>query len=592
MKRLFKGILFFLLGIILLVGGTILFLYLKISDSTDLAPIELYNDSITIDQELENLFSKALSDNKNYDFTLSEDELNILIFAFIRESLNENYYDSGCTSDACQYVLTESLDSSIPIVGGKKIILKHIYAVYKENGLEVYATVDVLGVKTNLNFGFEIEEDDDNFKVIINKVGLGKLNVMKGLGKLVRKPVMKALGFAESDINETLIEKKLPITFTEKDFSFSFEKGNIGQILATLLVPDGEEDKNDIIKELFSVLTNPEDGILSFGFFGTDEISFGARIDLTPFAANEVTYNNKIAEISNPIDADNFIKNKTMGVLFNNLIDNEIKIIFTANEFNRLLYDKTNGYSDFEYSFSFTEGAPAFSFKVTGVALEIESPTKVYFHFLVEINDLHSIMTLTGTIQTAVSEDEIKIVLDENLLVGSVTIKAKFLIDMIGGNASSFAIMSYDSEEKAFIITEETFNQFMDVGGEDTPLRINKLRFITGALEAQAIVDDPALQGLINDVGDLINDLLGSDFLNTSGFSTQDDIVEDLSDALEEIMTTLNDPNEELSPEQIDELLDIINQLSDENQDELFNQIEDAISNQDLLDLYDSLFGN
>jgi len=40
-------------------------------------------------------------------------------------------------------------------------------------------------------------------------------------------------------------------------------------------------------------------------------------------------------------------------------------------------------------------------------------------------------------------------------------------------------------------------------------------------------------------------------------------------------------------------LIEIINQLDEENQQELYNQIEDALlDNEDLLELYDLLFGN
>ncbi|MDD4077904.1 MAG: hypothetical protein PHT03_08030, partial [Bacilli bacterium] len=104
MKRLIKTIFWFLFIIIIIIVAPILYLYITISDSTDEAPIDLYNETITFDQEVTNLLNQALSDEKYYDFTLTENQINTLIFAIVRDSINKNYYNAGCSSEACKYI--------------------------------------------------------------------------------------------------------------------------------------------------------------------------------------------------------------------------------------------------------------------------------------------------------------------------------------------------------------------------------------------------------------------------------------------------------------------------------------------------------
>ena len=126
MKKLFKFIFSLIFIIILLIGLPIGILYFMVADGTDDAPTSLYADSVVLDQEVADLFNRALADNQSYDFTFSEDELNVLIFAIIRDALNKDYYKAGCDTDACKNVQVIEIDDDIPVVGGRKVTLKHL----------------------------------------------------------------------------------------------------------------------------------------------------------------------------------------------------------------------------------------------------------------------------------------------------------------------------------------------------------------------------------------------------------------------------------------------------------------------------------
>lgn len=594
MKKLIKGLLIFIITIVLIIGIPLGILYFMVADSKDNAPTSLYQDSVVLDREIADLINHALSDNENYDFTLSEDDINILIFALIRDSLNKDYYNSGCDDEECKNIKVITLVEGIPVIGGKKAYFKHLYAEISGKEMTFYATLDILGmIKTRLKLGFEVGEKDGVYTVKVHKMGLGKINLAKGLGKKIRDPIFSSLGITENEINSKLEKKNLPITFSADDFAFTFDRKDLGAIIAGLLLPDEDKPENTIIKELFALLTTPDEGGLSFGFYDDPEERFGMRLDMKPFAGDEETYDASLNAIKVPFDVDAFIKNKTQTFLLANLTGGDMKVVFTADEFNRLLYDKTNGYENFKYEIPFAEGEANFSLAVKGIAVEIPSSDQIKFNFLVDINGLKSIMVLSGGIEPNETEDEITIYLNETVTIGEVETSAAFLFDIIGDNVESFELMEYRPQDRAFLITVQAFNSFMSVGGESTPLEAERIRFGTNVLEVFVKVDDPSLQETIENVTGMINDLLSGDFLDPDAFTGQEEEIEELNAILDDINDILNNPEEELDEEDVDQLIEIINQLDEENQQELYNQIEDALlDNEDLLELYDLLFGN
>lgn len=76
------------------------------------------------------------------------------------------------------------------------------------------------------------------------------------------------------------------------------------------MLPDEDKPENTIIKELFALLTTPDEGGLSFGFYDDPEERFGMRLDMKPFAGDEETYDASLNAIKVPFDVDAFIKNK------------------------------------------------------------------------------------------------------------------------------------------------------------------------------------------------------------------------------------------------------------------------------------------
>ena len=85
MRKFLKFIFVLLIIVILLVVVSVGTLYFLISDSKDEAPTEIYTDSISLESEVDSLFSRFLVNRgDSFYLSFSEEELDRLAFAFIR----------------------------------------------------------------------------------------------------------------------------------------------------------------------------------------------------------------------------------------------------------------------------------------------------------------------------------------------------------------------------------------------------------------------------------------------------------------------------------------------------------------------------
>ncbi|MDD3999311.1 MAG: hypothetical protein PHX62_00245, partial [Bacilli bacterium] len=279
MKKLFKTIFILLIVLVLFVGGTLLTLYLVVSDNTDNAPTDLYTSEVSVEGEIDDLFSRFFVNHDDaFYLAFTEDDLNRLLFAFLKNA-NANYY-SGCESDECQYFLTQEIPSSVPIIGGDKLYIKHAYAEITDNGLNFYLTLKTPYFNTNLNLGFDFEEEEGTYILTLNKLGLGGMNLMTSLGKKISGPMLDALGMGEDSINQMILENGLPLEFKLEDYSFRFEKEDLGEMVISLL-GDDEGVENTLLNDFVNLLSSSENDLLNFGFFELDdEKQFGFQIDL------------------------------------------------------------------------------------------------------------------------------------------------------------------------------------------------------------------------------------------------------------------------------------------------------------------------
>ena len=223
---------------------------------------------------------------------------------------------------------------------------------------------------------------------------------------------------------------------------------------------------------------------------------------------------------------------------------------------------------------------------------------------IINMNDLITIMKIKSeVIDNNTNNVKLKIFElitlgeDEDEQVGEyISTSNLYLLNLLGDYLSELDIIKYDKTQHTFIIDSETFNSLINVTGtNDTPLiSVDAINILNGYLDISITYQDPHLQDIINNVTTLINDLLTNHSVSMDDFDLtnpeQMEFVEWLIDTLDNISNTLSN-NEELTPEQIDTLIDLINKLDDDNLDTFTNIVEQEISDDTLLELYDLLFG-
>lgn len=233
------------------------------------------------------------------------------------------------------------------------------------------------------------------------------------------------------------------------------------------------------------------------------------------------------------------------------------------------------------------------NFRMTGVFVEF-SQDAVDFQFVVEINGVEVLIIVSGAVENNEGESELTISLDEEMSIGGINAKSEFLLELL--SSLNIAAIGYDSESGEFKINVETFKELMGVGGPETPLEIEKIKAASGGIEVYVQYTDPELASQISQARKDVEELLKTDFVDESQFDTSDseqaELVQELLDSLNEISETLNDPEAELDSETTDNLIAIVNGLSDENQQILLDQISENANSSDLENLYKLLFGN
>jgi hypothetical protein len=598
MKRLFKSLFIFIFILIIIVVVPLVILYFTVSDATDDAPTSLYDESVTFEGEINKLLER-FSENKDNNFylTFTEDNLDLLVFALIRNTINPNYYDGECTTDECKYIETVEVPADMFLIGGKKVLIKHAYTELKDNNVNLYLTLDAFGLKTNLNMGIEFTKNAGDYIFTFTKLGLGHLNLMSGIGKAIGKPILSLIGFDEAGINQRIEEQDLPLTFDLDDFAFTLKKEDLGELILKLIGNEGQSSA--LLTEFVKILTSSENELLDFGLFEVDQLNqFGFKVNLNEIKTSDAESDAlavEIADAAQGFDTNAFITNKTQTFIISGLASgSEKKLTFVNSDFNRLIYENTNGYQGFQFPETVAAGETP-NFKVTGILLNFQ-PTELTFKFVIEINGIESVIQIKGDISGTPSEDELNIVLQDQMSIGGISASSKFLHDFIGDNLTNIQGMTYDKDTHTFTLSVDTFQNLMNVGGPSTPLTVEKIRAISGGIEIVVGFTDSELANTIQAATDAINSLLGSDFLDESGFDTTDpeqqQAIEALQEALDNIAEALTDPEQEISIEDTDELIEIINSLSPENQQELLDQIANGAASEDLEDLYELLFGN
>lgn len=248
MIKLILKIVFGLIGVILLIliiTGTIL--YFTIGDSTDNPPIDLYETGITLESELQSVMDDAIDDlspgDTEINITLTEDNINRIIYGMIVEIVNEDYLP---TEEDMNYINEVSVPDSVPFIAGKTANIKHAYMEMNDDGqMQFFMTASAVGFKTNVNFLVSFTEptvDDDKYYISIENFKLGKLNLLGNIGKWLFKSLIPS----EEEMNENMENNGFPFEYDEETMAITFTSAVLKEFLLGKLDSDSTFSAYDI----------------------------------------------------------------------------------------------------------------------------------------------------------------------------------------------------------------------------------------------------------------------------------------------------------------------------------------------------------
>lgn len=268
MRKVIKIIFATIMGIVLFVGLSILTLYLLLTAGKANPPEELY---VAQNQEFsfEDILQKSLMNTKEdqkVKLTLTEEELNKLIYSLIVQGINPDYYKT---------------EEDRAIYDSPEIKLRSVYGEIKDKYLYIYAHVDSY-IDVVVTLKLEVKQTETDFKVIVKKLQLGKFNLTSGLGRLAIEKVLLPQIDLETELNNNFEESDIPVTFTWEDLSFTLTKADLKTKVNSILTESMDNPSyGTIISELLDTFIDTE-GVINLGASEND--GFGLVLDVTEFA--------------------------------------------------------------------------------------------------------------------------------------------------------------------------------------------------------------------------------------------------------------------------------------------------------------------
>jgi hypothetical protein len=620
MKKLFLAITIPVLVIL----GTPAFIATLMYDGTgeEHMPTYLYTDEYDakemlfqeLNQSIENVEDGTTSD---WIFHLHSDVINRAIYEAILEE-NPNYApgDDCQTDDECfiysDLIPIEGYDLSVRVVG--MWVSFYEGATSSDPGrftFNIYLEVNLNGgtsYKTVVELHFLFDDNPEYYYLEFDKVQMGRLPIPKSFFTSIINMIEQQTGADfESQIGDLAIGE-----LDLDNLSYTIRKD---EILAAMVEDEnGEIDPNALLaQELMAVVfdnrlvtmdVQDDQFVFTVGvskFRSTDTTDIPSYLydlhDQTIVDGQEVIgeYNPEL------FDADDYLKSLFAEFVFNNaLIGGGFEI--SEETFNKLIYANMDGFTDTRDTVEIDLGDG--NTKIVEVGLkaiwfEFE-PDGIYAKALFRISGVDSLLVLRA--------DQVSSINDElhfefvNITVGydQEEVSGDYLeIDDMDAFKAVFAEIgdvefgTFD-ENGDLIITADQLTALMQDGSAQGAVQVSGIYLKDGSLVLDIEPADPTYQSVLNTFQDAVTDVLGDEQILTDlqGVIDPNDggTEQAVYEAVESIQAAIADPNEDVSPEQIEELFSNFEELDTQTQEEFLNTIVDAMDPSILID-FENLFG-
>lgn len=576
MKKLFGFILSICLMVLVVVG---LFIYL-FTDNGGEMDVDQIDPTLTTETIVSSKFNDGfqnMKDTYSIDVNFTESELNTLLYNFVKKNINSDYDPKNGKNDQTKYVKEIIFPTDIPVVGGKKAIIKHLYGTINEDKVTINMTFKCFGINMRIYFTFNITETEESYVLNIEKAYFSKISLTSSVFK-------KAFVSMESTINEFFNTYNLPFTFNVNNMNLITSKETLSNYINSLVEDDSE---STMLKSFMEILFSSKNEMLKFGVF---EEKFGLKLNLEKLKVNEkdVVLNEAISASFNQ---EVFIKEKSQNLIINSLVGNN-EIDFTEIELSQLIYDKTNGYKDFALTYELLNGVIV-NFKVDGITLDIDDTGEnVILYFILNINGLKTLATYRGTVNQE-SDSKITITMSNDIILGqNLAVDSSFIKPILASSLSDSAILKYDETTNSFIISSNIFEEFLSSTLLSSKLEVTKVKMAKDKLVIYVESSDVLINTVIKASKEELNNCLSGDFLDSTKFDVSSNDQQEALDSLNDSLTNVKDKinNNTLDETSVKELVESINNLNDNNKQELFNQLKGSSSSDAFETLYNELF--
>lgn len=602
MKKIIIFLLVLILVVVGIVVGSVIVVYANLENDTDDTPISLY----TADASKQSIISSTLANgfdlsDKNYiDITLNEEELNILIFCIIREKINSKYLpiaNSSDFDDEKNYVWKTTLDSSTPLVGGKGLVIKSVYAKIDGSQLKLFMPALVGNKVSCVELYLSFEEDSESFSLIIDTLKIGKIDLASKGAKRVVKLASK-VGLTDEKIEEKISGKDLKFDVSLENLKIGVTKDSLAKFLNTTITENitSSEVTRDTLISLADMLTSKENDILDLGIFND---RFGVRCDLAKadVDAKQLILNSEYANYNEGL----FITSVTQSFAISNISSDDPKITISEDDFNGMLFAKSNGYQDFKASFEIPNTTASILVAINGIDIDL-NPEEMTISIILNLNGLKTVIEVKGKVSGNNTETVI-IALDDDVAIGKgeseltasyIKASSKFISAILSEKIKEMDLMDYDKETNSLIINASSFNEMLKVeGGAGLPMQAKSLEVTDAGLVVHVTITDLGVKATLDVVTGAISNFIETTTIDESDFDTTDP---EQAQAVSDVLTNIQTSSEaikagNISEEDTNSLIEAISLLSDENKEALYSQVEDSILTSDLEELYNSLFG-
>lgn len=600
-KFLLKFILVIVIIVVILLGITIF----AVSDKTNDVNYDYYGEETTTNEVLKPIVKDAfdhMGENYALDFSFDEKTVNKLIYTIIKTKLNTEYNPKTGTTDKEKYINSDyGIPENVAIVGGKKIIVKSCYAEFDNDNLYLNITADGLGIiKTRVRLGLNVTTTDDEYVFDIVSARLGKIDLQKGLGKLIFNSLISTGAINVDNINDNFKEKGIPLVLNLEELKIISNKKDLGEYVTKIVVDNSsteEEPLDPSVVAFLGIITNPDNKMLNLTS-NDGALTLDISLEKLKLAQSELSFDE---ELKKEFNFETFAKTKTQALSMGLLAGGTDNVItFSEMELGRLLYTKTNGYESLGYSTMILNDIE-FKLKIYGVSFNISKET-FKINIFVDINGLKTKAVMDCSITYPNPEkDVIHINIPKTAKLGTIDVDCAFLSDMLAKTMSDDdSILKYEKngDDAYLVITKDIMNNFLASAGSETPVNVNKVEFVENALAIYVGIADPTISALLNDVTDALTSAMST--INTSEipFDTTDPeqaaAVNNMNSQIENVSAIINDPGRELSNEDTDALIAAYNGLSEDNQEAFITEIQNIFEtngdNDKFTDLYGELF--